>query len=95
LRGALIFTAALSALLFVGIGIGWLWAHITRDLNSSATLTAEFVHPWNNHGATLYMTDSQRYWVELFDRLSDWCLALWLSAMACWCGFVIIRGKRE
>src|SRR5919197_5143541 len=95
LQGVLAVTVGLFVLLFVGICIGWLIAHITRDLTSSSVLKGEFVHPWNNHGATLYMTGRQKYWVEIFDQLSNWAFVAWLVAFACWIGFVALRRQRD
>src|SRR5262245_33023175 len=93
--GVLAGTVVLFVLLFVGVGIGWLIAHITRDLNSSPVLKGEFVHPWNNHGAILYMTGRQKYWVEIFDQLSTWCFVAWVVGFACCIAFVALRQQRN
>jgi hypothetical protein len=94
-RGGLVVTVLLFVLLFVGVGIGWLIAHISRDLNSSPVLEGEFVHPWNNHGAIVYMTGRQKYWVETFDKVSSWCFVAFVIAFACWIAFVALRKQRD
>lgn len=94
-RGLLVGTVTLFVVLFIGSGIGWLIVHITRGLNSSPVLSGEFVHPWNNHGATLYMTERQKYWVDTFDWLSGWFGFLWVLAFAVWVVFATLAKKRN